>query len=67
MSIQPRVSKHACLLVRVGIDDILVLFVCNLVFRTIQEKLNNPSPDDPFDPEIAAVCILLFHYGNVYN
>ena len=24
----------------------------------IQEKLNNPSPDDPFEPDIAAVrCV----------
>lgn len=25
------------------------------VLTTIQEKLNNPSPDDPFNPDIAAV------------
>ena len=24
----------------------------------IQEKVNNPSPDDPFEPEIAAVCVV---------
>jgi len=23
------------------------------VLGTIQDKVNNPSPDDPFDPEIA--------------
>lgn len=23
----------------------------------IQEKVNNPSPDDPFEPEIAAVIL----------
>jgi len=28
--------------------------VC-LVLSVIQEKLNNPSPEDPFDPDIAAV------------
>jgi hypothetical protein len=26
-----------------------------LVLSVIQEKLNNPSVDDPFEPEIAAV------------
>jgi hypothetical protein len=25
------------------------------VLAIIQEKVNNPSPDDPFEPEIAAV------------
>ncbi|KIJ30302.1 hypothetical protein M422DRAFT_228557 [Sphaerobolus stellatus SS14] len=25
------------------------------ILRTIQDKLNNPSPEDPFDPEIAAL------------
>ena len=25
------------------------------VLSTIQDKLNNPSPDDPFEPDIAAV------------
>jgi ubiquitin-conjugating enzyme E2 D/E len=29
------------------------------VLVIIQEKLNNPSPDDPFEPEIAAVRRLL--------
>jgi ubiquitin-conjugating enzyme E2 D/E len=27
------------------------------VLAVIQEKVNNPSPDDPFEPEIAAVRI----------
>ena len=26
-----------------------------LVLSVIQDKLNNPSPDDPFEPEIANV------------
>jgi hypothetical protein len=32
-------------------------YSCNefTVLAVIQEKLNNPSPDDPFEPEIAAV------------
>ena len=29
-----------------------------LVLAIIQEKVNNPSPDDPFEPEIAAVSSL---------
>jgi hypothetical protein len=34
-------------------------FICrcaDTVLAIIQEKVNNPSPDDPFEPEIAAVC-----------
>ena len=27
------------------------------VLSTIQDKLNNPSPDDPFEPDIAAVSL----------
>jgi hypothetical protein len=29
-----------------------------LVLSIIQEKVNNPSPDDPFEPDIAAVSVL---------
>ena len=32
------------------------------VLAVIQEKVNNPSPDDPFEPEIAAVRI---HDSNI--
>lgn len=27
------------------------------VLHIIQDKLNNPSPDDPFEPEIAGVGV----------
>jgi len=27
-----------------------------IVLLTIREKVNNPSTDDPFEPDIAAVC-----------
>lgn len=27
----------------------------HVVLAIIQEKVNNPTPDDPFEPEIAAV------------
>jgi hypothetical protein len=27
----------------------------DVVLAIIQEKVNNPTPDDPFEPEIAAV------------
>lgn len=30
-----------------------------VVLAIIQEKVNNPSPDDPFEPEIAAVSLTL--------
>ena len=36
-------------------------FICrcaDTVLAIIQEKVNNPSPDDPFEPEIAAVCVV---------
>ena len=34
----------------------LSLLVCfTAVLHTVQDKLNNPSPEDPFEPEIAAV------------
>jgi hypothetical protein len=33
-----------------------LLLVCfTAVLHTVQDKLNNPSPEDPFEPEIAAV------------
>jgi hypothetical protein len=36
-----------------------------LVLAVIQEKLNNPSPDDPYDADIAAVSSFdLFHVRN---
>jgi ubiquitin-conjugating enzyme E2 D/E len=28
------------------------------VLAIVQEKVNNPSPDDPFEPDIAAVRLL---------
>jgi len=31
-----------------------------IVLSIIQEKVNNPSPDDPFEPDIAAVGYLLY-------
>jgi len=31
------------------------------VLSIIQEKLNNPSADDPFEPEIAAVSLHILH------
>jgi len=33
-----------------------------IVLLTIREKVNNPSTDDPFEPDIAAVCHL-----NIYQ
>ena len=29
-----------------------------VVLATIVDKLNNPSPDDPFEPDIAAVSVV---------
>jgi hypothetical protein len=31
---------------------------CGIVLAVIQEKVNNPSPDDPFEPDIAAVRVM---------
>jgi hypothetical protein len=36
-----------------------VLMAVVIVLSVIQEKVNNPSADDPFEPEIAAVSV---HY-----
>ena len=33
------------------------------VLSTIQDKVNNPSPDDPFEPEIAAVSAALLSWA----
>ena len=30
----------------------------HVVLAIIQEKVNNPSPEDPFEPEIAAVSVI---------
>lgn len=30
----------------------------SVVLSAIQEKVNNPSPDDPYEPDIAAVRTL---------
>jgi serine/arginine repetitive matrix protein 2 len=34
------------------------------VLSIVHEKLNNPSPDDPFEPEIAAVCSPVISFGH---
>lgn len=33
------------------------VFTLVIVLAIIQEKVNNPSPDDPFEPDIAAVSL----------
>jgi hypothetical protein len=42
-----------------------VRLLASKVLSIIQEKLNNPSPDDPFEPDIAVVipymnCLLFW-------
>ena len=37
------------------------------VLSTIQDKLNNPSPDDPFEPEIAAVSAHNLRQPSLYS
>ena len=32
------------------------------VLSIVQEKVNNPSPDDPFEPDIAAVSLYVTKY-----
>lgn len=48
-----------------GVHFTLSTFVCCfvsdkvlVVLETIKEKVNNPSADDPFEPEIAAVRLI---------
>jgi len=33
------------------------MLMCVVVLSVVQEKVNNPSADDPFEPEIAAVSV----------
>lgn len=35
-------------------------FGTGTVLAVIQEKVNNPSSDDPFEPDIAAVSLFLY-------
>lgn len=35
--------------------EVRILNIPHTVLATIQDKLNNPSADDPFEPDIAAV------------
>ena len=44
-----------------------LISILTSVLAIIQEKLNNPSPDDPFEPEIAAVCSPLFILRPISN
>ena len=51
----------------VGVYDLLCIadwgsVLASIVLLTIREKVNNPSTDDPFEPDIAAVC-----HPNVYK
>ena len=47
----PEMSQH--------IHSSTSMFGCT-VLNTIIDKLNNPSPDDPFEPSIAAVSTLFW-------
>lgn len=44
------------------LSDTEVIQHIDLVLSVIQEKVNNPSPDDPFEPDIAAVSFNLCDY-----
>ncbi|KAF6764783.1 ubiquitin-conjugating enzyme/RWD-like protein [Ephemerocybe angulata] len=51
----PGINEEGSICVPVLRDDWKPTVTLTSVLNIIQEKLNNPSPDDPFEPDIAAV------------
>lgn len=54
----PQVRSPTVYVTRVKLKADSRHVVCAVVLTVIQEKVNNPSPDDPFEPDIAAVSPL---------
>ncbi|KIK06539.1 hypothetical protein K443DRAFT_263662 [Laccaria amethystina LaAM-08-1] len=51
----PGINEEGAICVPVLRDDWKPTVTLSSVLAIIQEKLNNPSPDDPFEPDIAAL------------
>ncbi|KAI0695430.1 ubiquitin-conjugating enzyme [Cerioporus squamosus] len=51
----PGINEEGHICVPVLRDQWKPTVTLSSVLSTIQEKLNNPSPDDPFEPDIAAL------------
>ncbi|THU90684.1 ubiquitin-conjugating enzyme [Dendrothele bispora CBS 962.96] len=51
----PGINEEGAICVPVLRDEWKPSVTLATVLAIIQEKLNNPSPDDPFEPEIAAM------------
>ncbi|KAI0637389.1 ubiquitin-conjugating enzyme [Trametes polyzona] len=51
----PGINEEGHICVPVLRDQWKPTVTLSSVLSTIQDKLNNPSPDDPFEPDIAAV------------
>ncbi|KAE9400761.1 ubiquitin-conjugating enzyme [Gymnopus androsaceus JB14] len=51
----PGINEEGAICVPVLRDDWKPSMTLATVLSIIQEKLNNPSPDDPFEPDIAAL------------
>ncbi|KAF8352306.1 ubiquitin-conjugating enzyme/RWD-like protein, partial [Amanita rubescens] len=51
----PAINEEGSICVPVLRDEWKPATTLSTVLAVIQEKVNNPSPDDPFEPEIAAL------------
>nr|GAT43993.1 predicted protein [Mycena chlorophos] len=51
----PGINEEGAICVPVLRDEWKPSVTLSTVLAIIQEKLNNPSPDDPFEPDIAAL------------
>ncbi|KAF8162953.1 ubiquitin-conjugating enzyme [Crassisporium funariophilum] len=51
----PGINDEGAICVPVLRDDWKPTVTLSSVLNIVQEKLNNPSPDDPFEPDIAAL------------
>jgi len=51
----PGINEEGAICVGILHDDWKPTITLTTVLTVVQEKLNNPSPDDPFEPQIAAL------------
>ncbi|KAF9036677.1 ubiquitin-conjugating enzyme [Panaeolus papilionaceus] len=51
----PGINEEGAICVPILRDEWKPMTTLSSVLLIIQDKLNNPSPDDPFEPEIAAI------------
>jgi len=51
----PGINEEGAICVPILRDEWKPSITMSTVLTVVQEKLNNPSPDDPFEPDIAAL------------